>query len=470
MSDVGEEAAAGEFQLESDLVDSQSSALSDGKLDALVTDSKPQSTLRCTEWGVRKLMKWTEKRNMTLDLATVDADELNNVLRRFYAEVKSDKRAALSPSALTGIRAALYRALVSPPYLRNINIIVDKEFITANQMFTAKCKLYGKTHSAKPKHKKALEAGDMLKLRDYFADAMANPGKLQEYVWFTLCFHFGRRGREGWREMNKCDFVTKVDSDGKRYVTMVNAEATKNHQGGHKQKEQDYSDVRMYEMKDCALDPVAAVEMYLSKLHPDSPVLFQRPRNVFDKDGVWFTREVLGKNTLARIMQSISHKAGLNEIYTCHCVRASTVTTLYQAGVDTQRICSITKHRNQSSLAHYIEGSTDSQKREASHILNKALVCNVDVPSTSEQGFPSEIPNPDLQSPDEDMRTMQLVESIPSEASVPGPMQVIDLPVAVGVANTNQQSTSSHVISVMPNCTFANCAITFQGVGGEGHM
>ena len=54
-------------------------------------------------------------------------------------------------------------------------------------------------------------------------------------------------------------------------------------------------------------------------------------------------------------------------------MRASSVTTLYQAGVDTQRICSITKHKGEGTLTHYISSSTDQQKREASLILTSAL-------------------------------------------------------------------------------------------------
>lgn len=59
---------------------------------------------------------------------------------------------------------------------------------------------------------------------------------------------------------------------------MVVKEKNKNHSGGHKQKEQDYSDVRMYEMKQDILDPVKAFEFYILKLHPENPHLFQKPK------------------------------------------------------------------------------------------------------------------------------------------------------------------------------------------------
>ena len=34
-----------------------------------------------------------------------------------------------------------------------------------------------------------------------------NSEKLVEFVWFSLCHHFARRGREGWRELNKIKLI-----------------------------------------------------------------------------------------------------------------------------------------------------------------------------------------------------------------------------------------------------------------------
>lgn len=113
-------------------------------------------------------------------------------------------------------------------------------------MFNARCKLYYKANNVKPQHKAAIEKCDMNLLNQYFSDLLTNPVKLQEYVWFTLCFHFGRRGREGWREIQKEHFVIKSGADKKQYLTMAVTESTKNNPGGSKQKDQDYSDVQMY--------------------------------------------------------------------------------------------------------------------------------------------------------------------------------------------------------------------------------
>jgi len=175
---------------------SQESNLDEKELVKLVEESKPVNTKKCTNWGMNKFFIWLNKRNILVDLKTVTEEKLSEVLRKFYAEVKTEKKGMLTPSALTGIRAALHRGILAAPYEREFNLITDKSFIQANVMFNARCKLYYKANKVKPQHKAAIEKCDMNLLNQYFSDLLTNPVKLQEYVWFTLCFHFGRRGRE----------------------------------------------------------------------------------------------------------------------------------------------------------------------------------------------------------------------------------------------------------------------------------
>ena len=108
-------------------------------------------------------------------------------------------------------------------------------------MFKARCRLYYKANNPKPQHKSYIEKSDKILTNTYFRDAFTDPKKLQEYVvWYSLCYHFGRRGREGWRAMKKYFFVIEEDGKGSRYVCTKSTERTKNIQGGNKQGEQDY--------------------------------------------------------------------------------------------------------------------------------------------------------------------------------------------------------------------------------------
>jgi len=124
------------------LFSSQNLDLDNEKLDEIEQKAQAKNTKRATEWGVKKFEKWGEKRKITVDLKTVSATDLSEILRKFFAEVKTEKSQALTPSALTGIRGAIHRHLTCAPLSRNINILQDSEFMSANKMFEAKAISY----------------------------------------------------------------------------------------------------------------------------------------------------------------------------------------------------------------------------------------------------------------------------------------------------------------------------------------
>ena len=139
----------------------------DSRLKNLLEVTKNKSTVNSTHWGLKRFQEWLDKRNKSCDLASVTACDLNCLLRKFYAEVKPSKKSkvsSLSPATMTCLRAAIRRYLLED-LERNLDIINDKDFLTANQMFKAKCKLYVSTHNPKPKHKPVIESGDMNKLQ-----------------------------------------------------------------------------------------------------------------------------------------------------------------------------------------------------------------------------------------------------------------------------------------------------------------
>ena len=342
------------------------------QMQAMEASAVPNSTSRATKHGVKKFDDWAAKRKIEVFFHAITAAELAAILRKFYAEVKQLNGKMLSPSSMTGIRAALNRFVNGSPFYRNFDLVAGTDFIAANKMFDARCKLYYKLGNKKPQHKPVIEEKDMAKLNTYFSSWDKNPVVLQEAVWFSLCYFFGRRGREGWAGLKKDTFEVERDPSGASYVTCYCTEAIKNVQGGHRQSDQDYSDNRMYG------ESVKIYQFYLSKLNPDCDRLFQLPLPSFNIgtkyfSGVWFGNRPIGKNTLSNMMQRISKRAELSKVYTCHCVRASTITTLFHAGVPAEQIIALTKHKNTGSLKHYIDGLSTKQKTECSSLLSMSL-------------------------------------------------------------------------------------------------
>ena len=134
------------------------------QLDEIEQEPQAKNTKRATECEVKKFEKWCEKRKIAVDLKTVSPTDLGEFLRKFFAEVKIEKGQALTPSALSGVRAAIHRHLTCAPLSRNISILQDSKLMSANKMFEGKAKLFTKENNAKPKHKSSIQSGDMQKI------------------------------------------------------------------------------------------------------------------------------------------------------------------------------------------------------------------------------------------------------------------------------------------------------------------
>ena len=129
--------------------------------------------------------------------------------------------------------------------------------------------------------------------------------------------------------------------------------------------------ILMFGILDSPMDPISSLKLMLSKLHPDRGALFQTPLTKFSKVAeCWCKNQPLGKNSIAQLIPKISRKYGLSQVYTAHCVRASAITSLHQAGANAKQICAITKHKNEQNLTSYIKDSSASQKRTCSDIIS----------------------------------------------------------------------------------------------------
>jgi hypothetical protein len=58
-------------------------------------------------------------------------------------------------------------------------------------------------------------------------------------VLFETILYFCRRGRENIRKLDSSVFEIKYDADGRKYITKVKSEQTKNHQGTTNEDESD---------------------------------------------------------------------------------------------------------------------------------------------------------------------------------------------------------------------------------------
>ena len=68
-------------------------------------------------------------------------------------------------------------------------------------------------------------------------------------------------------------------------------------------------------------------------------------------------------------MKEISIAANLSQVYTNHCIRATSVTLLDRAAVPVHRIMQVSGHRNEGNVKVYCERQTLQQQKQCSEIL-----------------------------------------------------------------------------------------------------
>ena len=78
-------------------ISSQNSDLGLEDLDKLEAKGQAENSKRATSWGIKKFEKWCDKRKLKVDFNCVTPVEPNELLRKFYAEVKSEKGQPLTP-------------------------------------------------------------------------------------------------------------------------------------------------------------------------------------------------------------------------------------------------------------------------------------------------------------------------------------------------------------------------------------
>ena len=84
------------------LFSSQNSDLNKEQLDEIEQKTQSKNIKRATELGVKKYEKWCDKIKISVDLKTQSPTDLSEILRKFFAEVKTEKGQALTPGASTG--------------------------------------------------------------------------------------------------------------------------------------------------------------------------------------------------------------------------------------------------------------------------------------------------------------------------------------------------------------------------------
>jgi len=426
-------------------------------IDELMQDALSSNTKKSTKYAIKTLYDYCNSKGYNPEFESKTVNDLNNLLKEFYVNVRRANGEHYTRSSLSVIRQSINRHLKQPPHNKTFDIINGIEFKTCNDAFKAMCKKLRKEGKGQVKHKRPVDKGDIKKLYDHpRVFNVETPQGLLNKVFFEILLYFCRRGQEDLRDLRP---------DLKEYIRRTSSEVTKNHQGVD---DEDYEPEggRMYATVTPRC-PVTSFKKYLEKRNQNNTALWQRPRNSFDEnDSTWFEKQPIGKNTLGCMMSNISKAAKLSKIYTNHCVRATCITVLSESGFEARHIVIISGHRNEQSVRNYVRDTSTAQKRdmsvsissftEQSDVNNSSTSSNQTKDDDQHNGsFDNEISDNDLVMTAAQYDT--LIESISREEAELQPLHVSD--------STNQISERTALPDNPKRAIiFSNCQVTIHAM------
>lgn len=323
-------------------------------LEALLENSSSANSKKAINYSVRIFEDLCSEKKISYDENT--KDQLNEVLKKFYACCRTKKNELYSKKSLLSIRYGLQKHFEKT---KQFDIVNAAEFKPANKVFGAMLVQIKKEGKGDVQHKSPLSKEDLRKLYSFFD--LDSPKGLQDKVFVDFMLYFCNRGRENLRELKVSDFI--ID-ENHNFIEMRD-KMTKNHKGDvYDEKSQGG---RIYK-SDHILCPFASFMKYLSVLNPMCDAVFQRPKskeNLKDSN-IWYDNSPLGKHTLGEKMKRLSEESGLSRSYTNHCLRATTITLLdiFEA----RHVMTISGHKSESSIRSYARTDDDQKQRMARRI------------------------------------------------------------------------------------------------------
>jgi hypothetical protein len=225
----------------------------------LKASSENRNTRKSTNLWVGVFKKWAAYRNMGENLETYKVEELDEVLSRFYAEVRKTNGEEYEPDSLKVMQASLDRFLREEGYSKSI--LRDNEFLKSRKVLEGKAKKLRRDGLGKqPNKAKSLTNEEEKILWELGGD---NPRSLTNTLWWLLTQHFGLRGRQEHHEMNVEDFSLQRDDGGIEFVTFAEG-VTKTRQAGLRAKPR-LVKPKMFANGDGTKCPVALFKQYLQR-------------------------------------------------------------------------------------------------------------------------------------------------------------------------------------------------------------
>ncbi|XP_078380345.1 uncharacterized protein KIAA1958-like [Oculina patagonica] len=357
--------------------------MSEEELDKSVEDQKSINTSRSTQFAVRTWQAWLEQSDsVEVEKKTIEVytkQELSQLLKHFYWEIRTAKGEEFEPSSLKTIQRGLDRYLQEKN--AGFSIIRDEDFAIANKALDAKVKFLKKSgkgnklNAAQPLSAEMIEEmWEKQILGKHDGEALTNANFL------NISQHFGFRGRQEHHQLKFGDFKIVSTSAGK-YVEWSVERLRKISANERK------FNPKMWATNHEERCPVMLFEEYIAQRPsemclPDSP--FWIAINYKPLNGKLLKNQKMGIKKINGLMKAMVEKISdaNGQKYTNHSNRKTLITTLLENNVERSDIGQLSGHRNVQSLDSYASTPEETQRRMSS-MISRQMCSTFQDPATS---------------------------------------------------------------------------------------
>lgn len=327
----------------------------EANLDVLSTERYSQRTTYITDHAQRLLFQYAESKNQPLS-DSMSLNEVNDLLKMFYASVHREDGEELTTGSLKSIRYGLQRYFKSK---REFDIINDSGFTSANEIFACKLAHLKKCGKGVTSHYPIISDNDLIKIGEMKTDS---PENLLYKTWFVIQLQYARRGVENIHSMKKSDLHFFKLQSAKEALRLADS-LTKNHRGDDPSPASEAVIVETGGLE-C---PITLIKTYLEKLS-SNVYLWQKPKRKWTLEmGCWFENSKIGTNTIATMMKKLSQSLNFAQSYTNHSIRATAITILGRSFEDND-IRAVSGHKSLNALAIYKRTSESRIEKMSLHL------------------------------------------------------------------------------------------------------
>lgn len=332
-----------------------------------IEQQKSKNTERSTKTALNTWKSWCETTGETRKIEEIPKEELNQLLKHFYWEIRKTNGEDFEPGSLRTIQRGLDRQL-----LRNevgFSIIRDEVFKTSNEALSAKLKALKKDGKGnKPNAAEALTDEVIEKLWQTGALGVHSGEALTNANFLNISQHFGFRGRQEHHQLKFGD-VEIITTNGQKCVQWSVERLRKILDNDRR------FNPKMWATGHAERCPVMLYEEYVANrpaemCQKDSP--FWLAINYRATNGKVLKSQKMGEKKIDTLIKSMV--TGLPEAkghrLTNHSNRKTTIENLLKNKVERSDIAQLTGHRNLKSIDSYASAPLETQK-EMSSITSK---------------------------------------------------------------------------------------------------